>query len=267
MSSTSVQGQADSRIQRRVEHLMGMPISLALRGRHASSLAGDRAWQAVINQLREVDMIFSTYQSDSIINRLDRAELTFAECSAEVVEVIELGREAEHQSDGAFSIMLPTPDGHRRLDPSGVVKGWAAQRAARFLAALDDTDFCLSAGGDIVCHIADPSRAAWRIGIEHPFDPNILIAVVPVRSGAVATSGIAHRGAHLVDPRTGREPGGVASVTVIASSLTWADIYATAAYVHGCDAARWLQTRPIRSALVVWADGTTTRLPTNPLSN
>jgi hypothetical protein len=31
--------------------------------------------------------------------------------------------------------------------------------------------------------------------------------------------------------------------------------------VHGRDAVRWLQDRPIRSALIVWADGTTTRLP------
>ena len=51
---------------------------------------------------------------------------------------------------------------------------------------------------------------------------------------------------------------------MIASSLTWADIDATAAYVQGRDAARWLQERPIRNALVVWADGTTTRLATNP---
>ena len=51
---------------------------------------------------------------------------------------------------------------------------------------------------------------------------------------------------------------------MIASSLTWADIDATAAYVQGRDAARWLQTRPIRSALVVWADGTTTRLAADP---
>jgi thiamine biosynthesis lipoprotein len=52
----------------------------------------------------------------------------------------------------------------------------------------------------------------------------------------------------------------VASVTVVADSLTWADIDATAGFVHGVDAARWLQTRPIRSALVVWADGSTTRV-------
>ena len=171
MNSTVVPRGADGRIQRRVEHLMGMPISLALRGRHAASAAGHEAWQAVIDQLRHVDETFSTYRRDSIINRLDRGELTIAECPAEVSEVIELGRQAERVSNGAFSIDASRWRSRRRLDPSGVVKGWAAQRASEFLAALDDTDFCLSAGGDIVCHTADPNREAWRIGIEHPLDP------------------------------------------------------------------------------------------------
>ena len=263
MSTATIQGQTVDRIHRRIEHLMGMPISLALRGRHASSGAGEKAWQAVINQLHEVDVIFSTYRDDSIINRLDRAELTIDQCPAEVAEVLKLGRKAQRASAGAFSIMLPTAEGRRRLDPSGVVKGWAAQRASQFLTALEETDFCLSAGGDILCHAALPNGSAWRIGIEDPHDPTKLIAMVPLRSGAVATSGTAHRGDHLIDPRTGLSPSGVASVTVIAASLTWADIDATAAYVHGRDAARWLQTRPINGALIVWADGTTTRLPTD----
>jgi thiamine biosynthesis lipoprotein len=47
-------------------------------------------------------------------------------------------------------------------------------------------------------------------------------------------------------------------VTVVAASLTWADIDATAAYAQGPDAARWLETRPGRSGLVVWNDGTVT---------
>ena len=255
MSITTIQGRAADRIHRRVEHLMGMPISLALRGRHASGAAGRKAWQAVVNQLREVDGIFSTYRDDSIINRLDRAELTLDQCPAEVAEVLELGREAEQASDGAFSILLPTGNGRHRLDPSGVVKGWAVQRASVFLTALEETDFCLSAGGDIVCHTALPDSAAWRIGIEDPHDPTRLIAMVPVWSGGVATSGTAHRGDHLVDPRTGQPPQAIASVTVIESSLTWADIDATAAYISGPDAARWLQTRPIDSALIIWADG------------
>ena len=58
---------------RRVEQLMGMPVSVALRGRHADTAAGEEAWQAVIEELREVDRVFSTYRPDSVISRLDRA--------------------------------------------------------------------------------------------------------------------------------------------------------------------------------------------------
>jgi thiamine biosynthesis lipoprotein len=237
---------------------MGMPVSVALRGLHAADAAGRQAWEAVINQLHEVDRVFSTYRDDSVICRLDRGELTLDQCPLEVAEVLRLGREAEQRSHGAFSINLPTGDGRRRLDPSGLVKGWATQRASQFLAVLDDTDFCLSAGGDMVCSTSSPERAAWRIGIEDPHDTSRVCAVIPIRNGAVATSGTAHRGHHLLDPRTGQPPHGIASVTVVADTLTEADIDATAAYIQGADAARWLQSRPIRSALIVWPDGTTT---------
>jgi thiamine biosynthesis lipoprotein len=74
----------------------------------------------------------------------------------------------------------------------------------------------------------------------------------------VATSGSAHRGAHLVDARTGVAPPAVAQVTVTAASLTWADVDATAAYALGARAAEWLGRRVGRAGLVVWADGTTT---------
>ena len=245
-------------IVRYVAHVMGMPISLAMRGRHASDAAGRAAWAGVMEHLRAVDRVFSTYRPDSVVSRLGRGELAPADCPPEVAEVLALGETAERSSGGAFSVRLPGPDGAVVLDPSGVVKGWAAERAAEPLRVLPGTDFCLSAGGDIVCRTLDPDGPPWRIGIEDPRDPRRLVAVVPIGTGAVATSGSAHRGQHVVDARTGRPPVGVASVTVVADSLTAADIDATAAYAQGVDAASWLATRPGRSGLVVWADGTTT---------
>jgi FAD:protein FMN transferase len=130
---------------------------------------------------------------------------------------------------------------------------------AAHLHALPDTDFCLSAGGDITCRTLDPTEAPWRIGVEDPHDTSRLVAVVPLRTGAVATSAAARRGSHIVDARTGRPPTGIASVTVVGSSLTAVDIDATAAYALGPDAARWLSTRPQRSALLVHPDRSTTR--------
>ena len=241
--------------QRHVAHLMGMPVSLALRGRHTDDDEAREAWGRCVAELTEVDRVFSTYRQDSVVSRLSRGEIGPADCPAEVREVLALGEQARVESGGAFDVRRPGPHGVRVLDPSGVVKGWAVQRASAHLLALPDTDVCLSAGGDLVCHVADDVRSAWRIGIEDPHDPQRVLATVEVRRGAVATSGAAHRGQHITDARTGAVPGLVASVTVLTDDLTWADIDATAAYAMGAEALDWLRGRPGRRGVVVWADG------------
>lgn len=241
-------------LTRRVEQVMGMPISVALRGRHADDAAGEQAWQAALTELRWVDEVFSTWRPDSQVARLGRGEITLADCDPSVAEVLRLGDDARVSSGGAFDICLPGPDGVRRLDPSGVVKGWAVDRAVVPLLALADTDVCLSAGGDMVCHVADPHGEPWLIGIENPLDPTRLVARVPVHRGAVATSGSAHRGAHVVDARSGQPQDALASVTVIGSHLTGVDIDATTALALGFDGPAWLRSR-LRTGVVVWADG------------
>jgi thiamine biosynthesis lipoprotein len=243
-------------VRRRVEHVMGLPVSVALRGRHEDGPEADAAWAAVVADLREVDRVFSTYREDSFVSRLDRGEVIAADGPPEVAEVLALGERARQQSAGAFDVLR---DGH--LDPSGVVKGWAVERAARHLRALDDTDFCLSAGGDMVVHVAHPNRPDWRIGIEDARDPLRLVAVVALREGAVATSGLAHRGAHVVDARTGRPPRHLTSVTVVAAGLTDADIDATSALALDAGATTWLAARPGRTSYLQWADGRTERVP------
>lgn len=225
-------------MKRYVQHVMGMPVSLAV------SRPCDEQWAAVMAELSWVDEVFSTYKPQSFISRLGRGEVALSDGPSEVAEVLALGESARLASDGAFNVWR---DGC--LDPSGVVKGWAVERAARL---LDGRDFCLSAGGDMVCR---SSGQPWRIGIENPLDPTRLIATVPIRNGAVATSGTAHRGAHLWDGR-GEAPEGIASVTVIAPTLTVADVDATAAFALGHRAAQWLRERPGRKGLIVWAEGT-----------
>ncbi len=249
-------GQA-SPLVRRVEHVMGMPISLAIRGRHADDDRGRAAWAETVAVLREADRIFSTYRADSVIAKLGRGELRLTDCppavAADIADVLAIGEAARRDSDGAFNV--------RRgglHDPSGVVKGWAAERAATHLAELPDTDFCLSAGGDIICRTHDAADPPWRIGIENPHDPSRLVAVVPLHTGAVATSGSSRRGAHILDARTGQPATGLASVTVVGRSLTAVDVDATAAFALGTDGERWLSTRGHQAVLLVRADGSIT---------
>src|SRR4029078_12017318 len=98
------------------------------------------------------DRVCSTSRAASAISRLGRGEITLADCPPQVAEVLALGEAAERDSGGAFAA--------RRgwfLALSGVVRGWAAERAATHLAALPGTDFCLSTGGDLTCHTVDPT--------------------------------------------------------------------------------------------------------------
>jgi thiamine biosynthesis lipoprotein len=235
--------------QRRVLEVMGTVVSLALRGRHSADARGEEAWAAASEVLLEADRVFSTYRADSPVSQWARGERALEHCPPEVAEVLGIAERAKAVSDGAFDI------GYAALpDPSGVVKGWAVQRAADVLGTLPDTDFCLSAGGDLVCRTVRPGAPPWRIGIEDPRDLRRVLATVPVRNGAVATSGSAHRGGHVVDPRTGRPPAELLQVTVLGPDLTWVDIEATAAYVLGNGARAWLLARH-RTALLVPATG------------
>jgi thiamine biosynthesis lipoprotein len=219
-----------------VEQVMGMPVSLHLRGpgvrddpRIAAAAAG------VFDFLRTIDRLFSTYRSDSEVSALRRGEVVHDPL---VHEVVALCREARDRTDGWFDPWLPGG-----FDPSGLVKGWAVERAAATLHALDDVDHCLNAGGDIALHVASPTRPAWRVGVEDPRDRQLLLGVRTIRTGAIATSGTAARGAHIIDPHRGVPATDLLSVTVTGPSLLWADVYATAAFARGHDAEAWLRQR------------------------
>ncbi|HWU23307.1 MAG TPA: FAD:protein FMN transferase [Nocardioides sp.] len=236
--------------ERRTLEVMGTVVSLAIRGRHTADGRADEAWAEAVEVLEEADRVFSTYRADSPAAQWARGERALTSCPPELAEVVALAERAKDASDGAFDIGYAGGP----ADPSGVVKGWAVQRAADVLAELPETDFCLSAGGDLVCRTVRPEAGPWRIGIEDPRDLRRVLATVPVRNGAVATSGTAQRGSHIVDPRTGRPPGDLLQVTVLGPDLTWADIEATAAFVLGRQARPWLLARR-RTAVIVPVHG------------
>ncbi|MBM7516252.1 FAD:protein FMN transferase [Nocardioides nitrophenolicus] len=252
-------------VRRRAFEVMGTVVSLALRGRYAEGPEAEAAWAEVTASLRRVDELFSTYRPDSVVNRWGRGELALVDAPPELTEVLTLAEVAREASGGAFDIEAVRSPYGGGPDPSGVVKGWAVRRASAALDRLAATDYCLSAGGDLLCRTRVPGAPAWRIGIEDPADPRRLVAVVPVADGAVATSGSAHRGDHIRDPRTGTAPAGLRQVTVVAPDLVAADIEATTAFVLGERGVPWLLGRG-RSGVVVAADGTAATYGADPLS-
>lgn len=234
---------------------MGTVFTLDVRapGVPARAVDGAVAW------LHRVDAVFSTYRPDSEVSRLGRGELALDSCSADVRAVLARCAELSAETGGFFSAR---PGG--TLDPSGYVKGWAIERASELLRAAGSTNHCVNGGGDVQCvGEAAPGRP-WRIGITHPARPGDLAGIVAGAAGAdlaVATSGTAERGAHVLDPHTGRPPEGLLSVTVIGTRLADVDAYATAAFAMGTGALAWLAGRPDLRAQVVLADGTTRAVP------
>ncbi len=128
-----------------VEHVMGTVVSFDLRFVDDSQRAPMQAAVAdAVIWLHRVDDVFSTYRSDSQISRLGRGELRLTDCDDDVAEVLDLCAEIGRESDGYFS---STYGG--QLDPTGLVKGWAVQRASEILTAAGCEHHCVNGGGDI----------------------------------------------------------------------------------------------------------------------
>jgi thiamine biosynthesis lipoprotein len=220
-----------------VEQIMGMPISVHLRGEDVDGPRAAEAVSASFSILRDMDSIFSTYRDDSDLMRLRREEVRVAQCSPLVEEALRIGQEAELLTQGAFTTLLPTGAGDLAFDPTGLVKGWAVDRASAPLSQLVGVSFCINAGGDVLvgAHpdlpVEGPGAITWRVGIEDPLDRARIATTLTLARGAVATSGTAARGAHLYDPATGELVGRPGSVTVSGPTLLWADIWATALFV------------------------------------
>ncbi len=234
-----------------VEHVMGTVVSFDVRFADESERASMRAAIAVaVTWLHWVDDVFSMYRPQSQVSRLGRGELRLADCDREVGEVLELCAQVGRESDGYFS---STYSG--RLDPTGLVKGWAVQRASELLSSAGSAHHLVNGGGDIQAVGGSAPGIPWQIGIAHPLGPGTFASVVQVTDGAVATSGTAERGAHVLVPFTGQPAVALASVTVVGSDLIRSDAYATAAIAMGDRSRGWLEGCAGYEAFAVAADG------------
>ena len=223
---------------RRVETIMGTTVSIDVR----APLVPPEVLDAVVDQLRDADARFSTYRTDSEINRLADGEIRLEECSADMRYVLAACDHLASVTGGAFDARGHRPDG--RLDPSGFVKGWAIEEAAWLIDSAGGRNYWINGGGDIVARGQAAPGRPWRVGIRHPDHIDKVAAVLAISDRAVATSGDYERGAHIADPRLGRAATGLRSVTVVGPGLAFTDAYATAVFAMGRDGLGWLASHP-----------------------
>jgi thiamine biosynthesis lipoprotein len=241
-----------------VEQIMGMPIVVDVRDATSDELLDD-----LFDWFREVDQRFSTFKERSEISRLNRGELTVAECHDDVRYVLARCDELREETAGFFDARYRSL---LEVDPSGLVKGWSVDRGGELLEARGIENYSINAGGDIRTRGAALPEAAWRTGIQHPVLHDRIAAVVEANDLALATSGTYVRGEHIVDPHTGLPPSGLLSVSIAGPDLATADAYATAAFAMGEAGAAWTATLRPYESFTILADERSFSTPGFPLA-
>jgi thiamine biosynthesis lipoprotein len=230
---------------RHVEHCMGTVFSFDIR----QPGLDPAALPAAVALLHQIDATFSTYREDSVVCRLTRGELTPAELAPDVAGVLAECERWKQLTDGWFDAYAG-----RTLDPSGYVKGWAIQQVSDLFVEAGSTSHCINGGGDIAC-VGSAGDRPWRLGIADPRDSGQVLATVTGNDLALATSGTAERGRHVLDPHTGRPAGSnLLSLSVSTGSVVECDVYATAGFAMGDAARGWLLAHRVR-AFAICQDG------------
>jgi len=228
--------------------IMGMPITVeVITGATTASIEG------VFKYFRSVDKRFSTYKPTSEISRINNG-LPKSKWSSQMKLVFGLCEETKEATHGYFNI------NHKgKLDPSGLVKGWAVFNAAQLLLRTGATNFYIEAGGDIQVNGYNAEKSNWQVGIRSPFNTDEIIKIVQLGGQGMATSGTYIRGQHIYNPHhADEEIKDIKSLTVIAANVYEADRFATAAFAMGNKGIGFIEQMPGLEGYVVGADGIAT---------
>ncbi len=195
--------------------------------------------ESVFKYFKSVDERFSTYKTTSEITKINNG-LPKSKWSREMKTVLSLCEETKKLTNGYFDIS------HKgKLDPSGLVKGWAIYNAAQLLLDRGIKNFYIEAGGDIQVQGTNTENKPWVIGIRNPFNIDEIIKVVQLTNQGMATSGTYTQGQHIYNPHLeNQEIKDVQSLTVIASNVYEADRYATAAFAMGSAGITFINEKP-----------------------
>ena len=221
--------------QRHIIDAWGTKLFLDCEGVQFDSVS---AFAEITSFVNLVDDLFSTYKPDSVVSQLRDGRMQISDAQADVIEVANLCAIAKDLTDGAFDPWT-VPGG---FDPSGYVKGWAADKCADIAQEHGAQHVQINFAGDLALRGGFNDAGAikpWSIGISNPDNTQEVVKVVEIFDGSIATSGDYERGAHIHDPYTRMIAIGARSASVIGPDAGLCDALATALMVAGKDGAKW----------------------------
>lgn len=214
-----------------------------------------RAFGAALREVERLEGVFSR-RRESELTRLVRQG--GGRPSPEMREVLAAALTLQEATGGAFH-PAPAHGGEAfrfmgeevevlaPLDLDGLAKGYIADKAAEAALRAGARAALVNLGGDLARR--GPGKA--EVLVEDPLGPDNARPAfrLLLEEGGVATSGVRHRGSHLLDPRTGKPASGL-QATVLAPSALLADGLAKALFVLG--EAAWSLLGPFGAKGVVF---------------
>jgi FAD:protein FMN transferase len=228
-----------------VRDVMGMPVTVNARDPHVPQALFDEVFADFV----AIDRTFSPFLADSAVGRINDGRLQPSEAEPLVQEVLALCARYERATDGYFAAWIGG-----RLDPSGLVKGWAIARACATLDRHGCQNYFVDAAGDVQTRGSSEAGIPWRVGIRHPVQKDKVTRVILATDLAVATSGTYEKGAHILDPHTGQAATELLSMTVVGPDILEADVYATAAFAMGRRGLDFIERLPELEAYAIAPD-------------
>jgi thiamine biosynthesis lipoprotein len=141
------------------------------------------------------------------------------------------------------------------IDFGGIVKEYAADRAATLCLNAGISHGIVNLGGDIKIIGAHPDGKPWRVGIQHPRDKTKVWKTLKLKNGALASSGDYERCmvidgvryGHILNPKTGYPVRYLAAVSVVADLCVVAGSAATIAMLKEKDGEKWLNSLGLKN--------------------
>ena len=229
---------------------MGMPITIEV----VDPRIKETDIANIFDYFASVDRMFSPFKKESEISRLNAGELTKKELGTDVRQILQLADDTKKESNGYFNVF------HKgKIDPSGIVKGWAIYNAAGLLKEHGFHNFYIDAGGDIQVSGKNEKGESWTVGIKNPFKQDEIVKIVKLENKGIATSGLYIRGNHIYNPHAPDAPiTGIASMTIIGPTVYDADRFATAAFAMGGKGIQFIEKLPGYDGYMIDSNGIAT---------
>jgi len=235
--------------------IMGMPITLNI----VDPIVIQADLEKIFSYFTSIDEKYSPFKKDNELAKINAGILPLSQAKPEMQAIFALCSQTKTLTHGYFDIY------HQgKYDPSGLVKGWAINNAAKLLKKSGFQNFYVDAGGDIQVSGLNAAGHPWKLGVRNPFNRFQNVKTFSFTNGGVATSGTAIRGQHIYSPHNPSPITDILSLTVTGPNIYEADRFATAAFAMGKRGLDFIASLPGFSGFMIDKNEKTSSTPNFP---